>query len=179
MRHCAQHAAIADNAPSARQRHLDALHKVQACDAISRTKAGESGHSILQSDVPDGEKLDWSYRSGGSTLLSRILPVLLPAHQAKRSIVIHVASGGAQGHVVVLVLPVHWCAYSQAATGYLTSACLPLQSAHHGRARGSHPHLQEAYWQQEGRTRDHPDCAGADLQRLWLEHPSQQHSNGG
>ena len=58
MRHWAQHTAIADNAPSARQRHLDALHKTLACDAISRTKAGEPGHSILQTDVPDGEDLD-------------------------------------------------------------------------------------------------------------------------
>ena len=52
------HTTIADNAPSARQRHLVALHKAQACDAISRTKAGEPGHSILQSDVPDGEEID-------------------------------------------------------------------------------------------------------------------------
>ena len=132
MRHWAQHTAIADNAPSARQRLLDALHKAQACDAISRTKAGESGHSILQSDVPDGEEIDCEpSKRRKYSLLSRILLVLLPADQAKRSIVIHVASGGVQGHVVVLVLPVHWCAYSLAATGYLTSACLPLQSAHH------------------------------------------------
>jgi hypothetical protein len=58
MRHWAQHTAITDNAPSAQHRHIDALHKSQACDAISRTKAGEPGHSILQSDVPDREELD-------------------------------------------------------------------------------------------------------------------------
>jgi hypothetical protein len=40
------------------KKYLDALHKAQACDAISRTKAGEPGHSILQADVPDGEDLD-------------------------------------------------------------------------------------------------------------------------
>jgi hypothetical protein len=51
MRHWAQHQAIADNAPSARQHHLEALHRSQGFDAISRTKAGEPGHSILQSDV--------------------------------------------------------------------------------------------------------------------------------
>ena len=47
-----------DNTPSARQHHLEALHRSQALDAISRTKAGEPGHSILQSDVPDWEEID-------------------------------------------------------------------------------------------------------------------------
>jgi hypothetical protein len=37
---------------------FDALRRAQAFDAISRTKAGEHGHSILQSDVPDGEEID-------------------------------------------------------------------------------------------------------------------------
>ena len=50
----------------------------------------------------------------------------------QKPIVIRMAGGGAQGHVVVLVLSVHWwCAHSQATTGCLASACLPLQSAHH------------------------------------------------
>ena len=127
MRHWAPHMAIADNAPKARQRHLDALHKAQAWDAISRTKAGESGHSILQSDVSDGEEIECEPSKRWKTLLPCILPVLLPAAQAQRSIVIHMAGG----HVVVQVLSVHWCAHSQAATGCLASACLPLQSAHH------------------------------------------------
>jgi hypothetical protein len=39
MRHWAQHQAIADNAPSARQHHLEAMHRSQAFDAISRSKS--------------------------------------------------------------------------------------------------------------------------------------------
>ena len=148
MRHWTPHTAIAHNDPSARQRHLDALHKAQAWDAISRTKAGESHHSILQSDVPDGEEMDcepskrhWSkytapvygdqdpVRTQDRKDAGEYCP--RPAAQAERSIAINMAGGGAQGHVAVLVLSVHWFAHSQAEAGCLASAYLPLQSAHH------------------------------------------------
>ena len=85
MHHWAQHKAIAANAPNVRQRHLDALHKAQDFDAISLTKASESGHSILQSDVPDGEEIDCEPSKRRQSLRPCILPVLLPAAYAKRA----------------------------------------------------------------------------------------------
>jgi hypothetical protein len=53
-------------------------------------------------------------------LLPCRVPILLPSDSL-------MAGGGAQGCVVVLVLPVPRCAYSQAAAGFLASARLPLQ----------------------------------------------------
>ena len=58
MSHWIQQKAIKDKAPGARCRHLQALHRVQAVDAISRTKADETGRAILQRDVPDREQID-------------------------------------------------------------------------------------------------------------------------
>jgi hypothetical protein len=71
--------------------------RVQAFDAISRTKACKPGHCILQTDVPDWEEIDCEpSRRKYATPLPRSYQ--LPAASL-------MAGGGAQGCVVVLVLP--------------------------------------------------------------------------
>ena len=58
MRNWEQHLTIQDNPPSSRCAELDRMHRSQAIDAISRTQEGDSGHSILQQDMPDDEEYD-------------------------------------------------------------------------------------------------------------------------
>ena len=66
--------------------------------------------------------------------------------------------------VDVMVLSVPWCAYSQTAAGFLASSCVPC-NRHIIDVHGDHIHTL--------------NCAGADLQRLWLDHSSPQHSDCG
>ena len=189
MSHWAQHTAIADNAPGARQRHFDALHRAQAFDVISRTKVCEPGHSILQSDVmcQTGRRLTASHRRGASIDIP--WPRSCPASCCSGQAIHHHPRGGRRsarlrgrlGSASTLV-----CLFPSCLVCPCNNHITDVHGDHIHTTRwcaadwqhySLRHHLEEAHGQQERRTRDHSDCAVADLQRLWLHHPSQQHSH--
>jgi hypothetical protein len=119
---------------------------------------------------PTGRRSTASHRSGGSTPRLRSYPASCCfTHGRRRSARLRGRPGSAS--TLVCLFP------SCSRLPHLSRSALAISTSLTCTVITSTP--QEAYGQPEGRTRDHPDCTGADLQRLWLERPSQQHSIGG
>ena len=108
---------------------------------------------------PTGKRLTASHRRGASTLRPRSYPASCCfAHGRQRSARLRGRPGSASAFVCLFLRCNRLPHLSLSALAISTSStCTVITSTHH---------TQEAHRQQEGRARDHSDCAGADRQRL-------------